>query len=54
MLELVFAPCSPLAGGNVNWIAKTDEEIIDAVSPKQGSACAFSSLVAMLLLGKCL
>lgn len=30
MLELVFAPCSPLAGGNVNWIGKTDEEIIDA------------------------
>jgi 15-cis-phytoene desaturase len=30
MLELVFAPCSPLAGGNVNWIAKTDEQIIDA------------------------
>lgn len=30
MLELVFAPCSPLAGGNINWIAKTDEEIIDA------------------------
>merc|ERR1719440_1931358 len=30
MLELVFAPCSPLAGGNVNWIAKTDDEIIDA------------------------
>jgi 15-cis-phytoene desaturase len=30
MLELVFAPCSPLAGGNTNWIAKTDEEIIDA------------------------
>jgi 15-cis-phytoene desaturase len=30
MLELVFAPCSPLAGGNVNWISKTDEEIIDA------------------------
>ncbi|KAL7532742.1 hypothetical protein ACHAXR_004816 [Thalassiosira sp. AJA248-18] len=30
MLELVFAPCSPLAGGNVNWIAKTNEEIIDA------------------------
>ena len=30
MLELVFAPCSPLAGGKVNWIAKTDEEIIDA------------------------
>merc|ERR1719238_1808907 len=30
MLELVFAPCSPLAGGKINWIAKTDEEIIDA------------------------
>jgi len=30
MVELVFAPCSPLAGGDVNWIAKTDEEIIDA------------------------
>ncbi|KAJ1627978.1 hypothetical protein T492DRAFT_1021345 [Pavlovales sp. CCMP2436] len=30
MLELVFAPCSPIAGGNVNWIAKSDEEIIDA------------------------
>merc|ERR1712146_595860 len=23
MLELVFAPCSPIAGGNVNWIAKS-------------------------------
>ena len=30
MLELVFAPCSPLAGGNVNWISKSDAEIIDA------------------------
>ena len=30
MLELVFAPCSPIAGGDVNWIAKKDEEIIDA------------------------
>merc|ERR1719491_809728 len=30
MLELVFAPCSPLAGGTVNWIAKSDEDIIDA------------------------
>jgi 15-cis-phytoene desaturase len=30
MLELVFAPCSPLAGGEVNWIAKSDEDIIDA------------------------
>jgi len=30
MLELVFAPCSPIAGGNTNWIGKSDEEIIDA------------------------
>jgi len=30
MLELVFAPCSPIAGGKVNWIAKSDDEIIDA------------------------
>jgi len=30
MLELVFAPCSPTAGGDINWIAKTDEEIVDA------------------------
>ena len=30
MLELVFAPCSPIAGGNVNWIAKSEEEIIQA------------------------
>merc|ERR1712179_123751 len=30
MLELVFAPCSPIAGGNVNCISKSDEEIIDA------------------------
>jgi len=30
MLELVFAPCSPLAGGKTNWIGKSDEEIIDA------------------------
>merc|ERR1719231_1800580 len=30
MLELVFAPCSPIAGGKVNWIAKSDQEIIDA------------------------
>merc|ERR1719163_1669212 len=30
MLELVFAPCAPLAGGKVNWMSKTDEEIIDA------------------------
>lgn len=30
MLELVFAPCSPLAGGNINWIGKSDEDIIDA------------------------
>ena len=30
MLELVFAPCSKIAGGNTNWIGKSDEEIIDA------------------------
>jgi len=30
MIELVFAPCSPIAGGKTNWIAKTDEQIIDA------------------------
>jgi len=30
MLELVFAPCSPIAGGKTNWISKTDEQIIDA------------------------
>lgn len=30
MLELVFAPCSPLAGSDVNWIGKADEEIIAA------------------------
>ena len=28
MLELVFAPCSPIAGGSVNWIAKPDAEIV--------------------------
>ncbi|CAB9498582.1 15-cis-phytoene desaturase, chloroplastic/chromoplastic [Seminavis robusta] len=30
MLELVFAPCSPVAGSEKNWIAASDEEIIDA------------------------
>eukprot|EP00793_Prasinoderma_coloniale_P006742 PRCOL_00001572-RA len=30
MLELVFAPCSPIAGGKTNWIAKSNEEIVDA------------------------
>lgn len=30
MLELVFAPCSPIAGGKVNWVAKSDDEIIAA------------------------
>jgi len=30
MLELVFAPCSPIAGGRVNWIMKSNEEIIEA------------------------
>ena len=30
MLELVFAPCSPVAGSDKNWIAAPDEEIIKA------------------------
>jgi 15-cis-phytoene desaturase len=30
MLELVFAPCSEAAGADRNWIAASDEEIIDA------------------------
>merc|ERR1719222_889945 len=30
MLELVFAPCSELAGSGVDWISKTDEEIVAA------------------------
>merc|ERR1719245_1560169 len=30
MLELVFAPCSPIAGGKINWMGKSDQEIIDA------------------------
>jgi len=28
MLELVFAPCSPVAGSERNWIAASDEEIV--------------------------
>ena len=30
MLEFVFAPCSPLAGSDVNWMMKSDEEVIQA------------------------
>jgi 15-cis-phytoene desaturase len=30
MLELVFAPCSPLAGSSINWMSKSDAEIINA------------------------
>jgi len=30
MLELVFAPCAPLAGGDVDWLKKSDQEIVDA------------------------
>jgi 15-cis-phytoene desaturase len=30
MLELVFAPCSPVAGSDKNWIAASDEEIVVA------------------------
>jgi 15-cis-phytoene desaturase len=30
MLELVFAPCSPVAGSDKNWIAASDEEVVAA------------------------
>ena len=30
MLELVFAPCAAIAGSSVNWIAKSDDEIVEA------------------------
>ncbi|CAE7478426.1 pds [Symbiodinium sp. CCMP2592] len=30
MLELVFAPCGAIAGSNINWIEKTDKEIVAA------------------------
>ncbi|CAK0869203.1 unnamed protein product [Prorocentrum cordatum] len=30
MLELVFAPCSPAAGSSVNWMSKSNQEIVDA------------------------
>ena len=30
MLELVFAPCSKEAGSDINWIGKSDEEIVQA------------------------
>jgi len=30
MLELVFAPCDAESGSDVNWIKKSDEEIVDA------------------------
>lgn len=30
MLELVFAPCSQLAGASRNWMSQSDEDIIDA------------------------
>jgi len=30
MLELVFAPCSPIAGAKEDWIGKSDEAIIEA------------------------
>ena len=31
MLELVFAPCASIAGSSVNWIAKSDKEIVEAL-----------------------
>lgn len=30
VLQLVFAPCAPLAGGKVDWLKKTDEQIVEA------------------------
>ena len=30
MLELVFAPCGVEFGSDVNWIKKSDDEIVDA------------------------
>eukprot|EP00746_Dinoflagellata_sp_MGD_P143306 gnl/MRDRNA2_/MRDRNA2_76145_c0_seq1.p1 gnl/MRDRNA2_/MRDRNA2_76145_c0~~gnl/MRDRNA2_/MRDRNA2_76145_c0_seq1.p1 ORF type:complete len:748 (+),score=147.53 gnl/MRDRNA2_/MRDRNA2_76145_c0_seq1:218-2245(+) len=30
MLELVFAPCTPVAGSDRNWIAASDDEIVEA------------------------
>ena len=30
MLELIFAPCSPVAGADIDWIGRPDEEIIAA------------------------
>jgi len=30
MLELVFAPCTPIAGGDVDWLAKSNDEIVNA------------------------
>ena len=42
MLELVFAPCAAIAGSSVNWIAKSDEEIVQARSSESSSRhCAF-------------
>ncbi|CAE8668743.1 unnamed protein product, partial [Polarella glacialis] len=29
-LQLVFAPCSPLAGGKIDWLKRTDAEIVQA------------------------
>jgi 15-cis-phytoene desaturase len=30
MLELVFAPCTPAAGSDKNWIAASDDEVVEA------------------------
>lgn len=30
MLELVFAPCSAIAGSDVNWLGKSNSEIVEA------------------------
>merc|ERR1719181_589971 len=33
MLELVFAPVAPEAGSPVNWLAKSDDDIVYAALP---------------------
>ena len=44
MLELVFAPCGAIAGSATNWIAKTDEEIVQVL----WNTCRTSIAVAVL------
>ncbi|CAE7409183.1 pds, partial [Symbiodinium sp. CCMP2456] len=39
MLELVFAPCGAIAGSDINWIGKTDEEIVAATMKELERLC---------------